>query len=432
MNLDTLEEVITDQREEIERLFKSGKLVGREAITNEIERALGVPDVLSIIGVRRCGKSVMAQMLFRNKDYGYINFDDERLRGLKAEDLNTVLEAFYSLYGIALERIILDEIQDVDGWELFANRLRRTKRVIITGSSSKLLSGELATKLTGRHVDVNLLPFSFSEFMTANGMHLGPQDMHSTAKVSQIKKYLSEYTHIGGFPEASTIGKRITASIYGDVVDNDIIGRHNVRYAATLREIVKFLVSNFAKEITLSSLKNIFQLKDKHTIKNYIDYAKESFLIFTIERFSFKLKMQNIAPKKVYCIDVGLIGSVATQVSENHGRILENIVAIELLRRKSYFEPNTDIYYWKDHLQNEVDFVVKSGNRVSQLIQACYEVEDRDVRKRELRALMKASKELRCKNLLVITQNYAAKERSEAGEITFTPLWKWLLSHGAE
>ena len=214
---------------------------------------------------------------------------------------------------------------------------------------------------------------------------------------------------------------------YEDIIQKDILLRYKIKNKATFTELAKYLVSNFSHEITYNKLKDITSIKNVHTIKNYVNYLSNAYLIIILERFSFKLKNQMIAPKKLYCIDTGIINSVAFSFSEDFGRIMENLVAVELLRRKSYGTPDTELYYWKDHQQREVDFVIKKGKNIEQLIQVTSASEHNQIEKREYTGLLKASEELRCKNLLMITWDYEIKETIDGKEITFIPLWKWLL-----
>lgn len=384
-------------------------------------KALKYPNILALLGVRRSGKSILSLMLMKGKKYGYINFDDERLFGIEAKDLNKVMQAFYELHGTDLEYLIIDEIQNITKWELFANRLRRTKKVILTGSNAKLLSGELATHLTGRYIDFTLYPFSFKEFLKLKGEQI---DFYSTKSIAEIKKMLEEYIKIGGFPEAQKFGLKMISRIYGDIIRKDIILRYGIRNKKTFSEIAKYLTSNFSNEITFRKLKDISSIKSVHTIKNYVDYLHSSYLLFLLKRFSFKLKEQMIAPKKVYCVDTGIINSIAFKFSEDKRRFMENLVAIELFRRKSYFDKE-EVYYWKDYQQREVDFVIKEGEKIKGLIQVSYASGKDEIEKREIKGLIKTSEEMSCKNLKIITWDY----EGEIGEIKCMPIWKWLVLH---
>jgi len=431
MNIAEIKRIIQDQERERNNLFTTEKIIEREAGKERALNAFRYPNIFAVLGVRRCGKSVFSWLCLRDRKYGCINFDDETLYGIKAKGLNLVLKSFYELYGTDLEYIILDEIQNVAGWELFANRLRRTKKVIITGSNSNLLSGELATHLTGRYIDFTLFPFSYREFLIYNDVSLEELKSYeySTDTSAIAEKMLEEYIANGGFPEAYKFGRDIIKPIFGDIVTKDVVRRHKIKNIVAIEALAKYLTSNFSNEISYNKLKNIFDIKKVNTIKNYVTYLRESHLIFILERFSFKLKQQVIAPKKVYCIDNGIINAISFKATEGVGKLIENLVAVELLRRKSYWHRNCEIYYWKDHRQREVDFVLKEGPLVKELVQVCYDIGDFNTKERELKSLIKASKELSCNNLLVITWDYEGKEEFKGKEIKFIPLWKWLLQN---
>ncbi|MBU4299419.1 ATP-binding protein [Patescibacteria group bacterium] len=429
MEIEEIKKIIVDQKEEIEELFQKEKIIERELDPQRLKRFLKYPNILVISGVRRSGKSVLALLLLKEEKYGYINFDDERLVNFTKNDLNKLLQAFYELYGENLEYFIFDEIQNIENWELFITRLRRTKKIIITGSNAKLLSSELSTHLTGRYVDFTLYPFSFREYLKFQNVILKKEDFYSTKKISQIKRLLKEYIALGGFPEVFKFGKTIIKRIYGDIVNKDILFRYKIKNKSAFRELAKYLVSNFGQKISYSKLKNIFAIKNVHTIKNYVEYLSSVFLVFVLDKFFYKLKQQFIAPKKIYVVDTGLIISLAFQFSENTGRLIENVVLSEILRKKAYLDEELEIYYWQDYFGKEVDFVLKKNRKIIQLIQVCVNISDLAVKKREINSLIKASEQLKCNNLLVITSDYEGQEKVKNKKINFIPLWKWLITY---
>ncbi len=414
--------IIKEQREELEKIEREEKIIERTGL-NKSKESLKYPNILAILGIRRCGKSIFSYLLAKPHRFAYINFDDERLAGLKTEDLDKILQSFYELYE-DIDYIILDEIQNVDSWELFVNRLRRTKKVILTGSNSKLLSGELSTHLTGRYLDIILFPFSFKEFLRLK--EVKENKVYTTKEKAEIMKTLQEYLEIGGFPEVYKFGKGMISKIYEDILTKDILLRYNISKKEEIKKLAKYLITNSSEEITYSKLARIFNIKHVSTISNWISYLENAFLIFRLERFDFKLKQQFIAPKKVYCIDSGLMNSIGFKFSENRGKVIENEVALELQRRKAK-ENLFEVYYWKDYQQNEVDFVIKKDKKIESLIQVNYINSKEEIKERETNALLKASKELKCKNLMVITWDYETEEKFEGELIKFVPLWKWLL-----
>lgn len=424
MDLEELKRIIADQKEEIEEIMDKEKIIKRE--NPDLTHYLDHPNILAIIGVRRCGKSIVSHMILNEKKYAYLNFDDERLINLDKDQLNSILEAFYEMEG-DIDFFILDEIQNIDGWELFVNRLRRTKKIIITGSNANLLSSELSTHLTGRYVDFHLYPFSFREYLKFEGVEITQNNEYSTKKVSMIKRNLEDYMKKGGFPESYKFGKHYLRKIYEDIIVKDALTRYSIRNKKSFREMTKFLISNYSNEFSYSSLKDMTDIKNVHTVKDYVNYLESVQIIFVLERFSFSLKKQVIAPKKVYCIDPGIVNSVAFAFSEDRGRLLENLVAIELKRRKMYWNNNWEIYYWKGKNENEVDFIVKENESVEQLIQASYDVENTKTKEREIRGLIKGSQDLRCEDLTVLTWNHEETIQRDDKEINFKPVWKWLI-----
>jgi predicted AAA+ superfamily ATPase len=418
MEVEVLKRIIQSQREEMEETLSKG-IIEREGL-DWAKGFLRYPNILVVLGVRRSGKSIFSFLVSQEdkQKTAYVNFVDERFINVKTEDLDKILQAFYELYG-DIDFVILDEIQRVYGWELFANRLRRTKKVIITGSDSKLLSGELATHLTGRHIDFILQPFSFREI---TGTQTKP---YSTREIATMKTELKKYLEGSGFPEFKLFGQAIVREIYDDIVTKDCIQRHGIREEKSFRELAAYLVSNFSCEFTYSKLAKIVSIRNTNTAKNYVQYLQEAYLLAIVERFSPKMKQQIIAPKKVYCIDHGFCNFVSFNLSKNYGRLYENIVYVELLRRKTT-KPELEIYYWKDHQQNEVDFVIKKNNKIEQLIQVCFNPTNSDTSERETKALLKASIELKCKKLLVITSDFETTEKRKQHTIQYTPLWKWL------
>jgi predicted AAA+ superfamily ATPase len=422
MEIEILKRIIAGQREEFEKTFREYPIIKRDNL-DFVKPFLAFPNILAILGVRRSGKSVFSILLAEKLEepFGYINFDDERLISLKAEDLDKILQAFLELYG-SINFIILDEPQNVAGWELFVNRLRRTKKVIITGSNSNLLSGELATHLTGRYIEFTVYPFSFKEFLDFT------PDIYLAEDIAKIRNKLQIYFRESGFPEYKKFGHKIVETIYQDIINKDCLDRYRIKNKKTFKELSNYLISNFSSEFTYSKLSGIFNIKDVHTVKNYVDCLKESFLIIVLDRFSPKLKQHTISPKKVYAIDHGICNFLSFKVSNDYGRIFENIVCIELLRNKS-INSKLQIYYWKDYQQNEVDFVIKEGPKIKTLLQACYSLSELKTREREIKSLIKAGRELKCNDLVIISPDEEGEKNAGRFKIKFIPLWKWLLEN---
>lgn len=416
-------QLLRDQKQELEEGLRKKKIIARE-VEEHAKEILSSKLIKVITGVRRCGKSVLAYSMMKNKDFAYINFDDERLYN---PDTNQILSSFYEIYGKNFNFMFLDEIQNLEKWELFINRLHRTGfNLVITGSNSKLLSKELATHLTGRHLTIELFPFSFREYLKAINFK---EDVQTTKGISIVKRELNNYINSGGFPEI-VVEKESPGvylrKLYGNTIERDIISRHNISYKKTFREMAINLISTPGRSISYNKLKRQYNLGSEHTVKNYLSYLEEAYLLFFLNRFSYKPIEIEKSDKKAYAMDTGLTNNLATKFSGNYGHAYEHTVAIELLRQKS-FNTNIEIYYWKNLQHEEVDFVIKQGLKVRQLIQVCYDIEDFNTKEREVKALIKASKEIKCKDLLIITQDYEAEETAKGKRIRFLPLWKWLL-----
>ncbi len=376
-----------------------------------------------VIGPRRAGKSFFViHQLQKLGPFGYVNLDDEQLA--KVENFNEILVAVDELYG-SPRYLLLDEIQNFPRWELLANRLQRQGRnLFLTGSNSNLLSKELATHLTGRHTLAHVFPFSFREVLG-----LEKRELTTTEK----KEKLLTYAQYGGFPEP--VVKKMDfadyiARLFDAVVYKDIVSRYKIRRIKTLQEAARILFANIAKEFSYTSLKNSVQQTSVITLQQYVSYLEEAYVFFGVPRFSFKVKEHERSNKKIYCFDNGFIFAKAFKASPDWGRLFENLAAIEL--KKAEIDGKLDFYYWKNPQHEEVDFVIKGGTKIIQLIQVCYDVSDSETKKREIRALIKAKQELKCNNLLVLTNDYEAEESAEwfgeKAKIKFMPLWKWLIT----
>mgnify|MGYP001583711842 FL=1 len=418
-----LTRILRDQRQELDYSLKKKKIIEREA--EEIFKNFLNSKLIKIIsGIRRSGKSVFIYLLLKDKKFAYMNFDDERIINVNTDD---ILSSFYEIYWKDIENIFLDEIQNLDNWQLFVNRLHRSGfNIFITGSNSKLLSKELATHLTGRHLTMELFPFSFREYLRAMEFR---ENKDTTKGESLLKSELKKYLEIGGFPEIVVERENpgnYLRELYSKIVERDIISRYKISFKKTFKEISSTLINNPSKLISYNKIKNNFGLGSEHTAKNYISYLEESYLIFILNRFSFKPVEIEKSEKKIYVIDTGLINNMSFKLSDNYGSIYENAVAIELMRLKS-FNKNMEIYYWKNILHEEVDFAIKEKSRVKELIQVCYDLNNFDTKERELRSLIKASDELKCDNLFIITGNYKKEEKIKNKIINYIPLYEWLL-----
>ena len=387
--------------------------------------------IIAIIGVRRSGKSFIMRQIARHligsnsaRDTLIVDFEDPELEGSDSETLNKIYEVYVKELSPTRPIIFLDEIHIVTNWEKWVRMMHELgkARIFISGSSSKLLSGELSTVIAGRHLDIRVFPLSFNEFLDFRGIEI--EDMLDIVdKRFEIERSIKEYLEFGGFPEVvlSENKRELLTNYWKDIIYRDVILRFKIRKIEHFRSLGRFYLTNISSPITFNRISKFLGISDD-TVETFSRYLVETFSIFFVKRFSFSLREQENSPRKVYSIDNGLSNAIGFRFSDNFGRLMENLVAIELKRR------GKEVYYWKDYQQREVDFVVKDGLNVKELIQVCYDIEDFTTKERELKALVKASKELKCKNLKVITWDYEAKEEFKNKRIEFIPLWRWLLN----
>ena len=369
----------------------------------DADELLQNPLIKLITGPRRVGKSVFALLMLQGKNFAYLNFDDNQLLEKWDEDLAmSALDNVYPDYDFML----LDEIQNLPDWDLWVSKLyRRGKNLIITGSNAKMLSSEMATVLTGRYLQIEMLPFSLEETMSWKNI--------STDRAEQAAQAImlaDDYMRNGGYPEtipSRSITKSYLSTLFDSILLKDVAQRHKVRNTTDLYNLATYLLSNFCNPISANELAGELGMSSVATTKKFCDYLNEPYLFFYLPRFNNKLKLMNKAPKKVYVVDNGFVQSTAFNLSENLGRLLENQVFVELLRRG--YIPGQTLFYYRTRNDKEIDFVTRKGAKVEQLIQVCYDMSSEKTRKRELDALAEAAEELHCDNLLVITNSQEEK-----------------------
>ncbi|MBU5678836.1 MAG: ATP-binding protein [Candidatus Aenigmarchaeota archaeon] len=401
-------------------------------------------NIVAIIGPRRAGKTyflfqIVKELLnsgYERENIAYIDFEDIRLKNLKPKDYSTFIKVLHEVFKEKNDKLILllDEIQNLEEWQSWIRTLHNSNKyyIWVTGSSSKLSSKEIATQLRGRYSSLLLLPFSFKEFLKYKSVET--KYLNVPEVKGKLLRNLREYLSFGGFPdvvkEEGEKEKIELLKIYKETIFyRDIVERFSIKSVAFLENFLTIIMDNFGNYISLSKLENYFKSiglkKSKKTLSNYAKYFENAFFLFTVEKFGYKTKERVQQPKKVFPIDLGFYNLIP-KFSENIGRLAESLVAISLYKSKFY--NGIDFFYWKDYQQNEVDFVLKEGLKIKQLIQVTYASSKDEIEKRELKALLKASKLLRCKNLLIITWDYEDEIKIENKKIVFKPLWKWLLN----
>lgn len=386
-----------------------------------VEELLASPLIKLITGPRRVGKSVFALLMLQGRNFAYLNFDDAQLLDNWDEDM--VMSALDDTYP-GYEYLLLDEVQNLPNWDMWVGKLyRRGKNLVITGSNAKLLSSEMATALTGRYLKIDMLPFSLGEAMVWNDIDIQAPKEEQAAKANILT---DDYMRNGGYPEtikARNITKNYLSTLFDSILLKDVAKRHNVRNTTDLYNIATYLLSNFCNPISSNDLAVELGLSSVATTKKFCDYLAEPYLFFYLPRFNNKLKLMKKAPRKVYVVDNGFVQSTAFNLSENLGRLLENQVFVELMRRG--YEPGNTLFYYRTRNDKEIDFVLRCGPKVEILIQVCYDMTSEKTRKRELDALVETSGELNCNNLIVVTNNQEEMIEWKGKTISLIPVGKY-------
>ena len=420
----TLEFILTDQQEEMQERAEEVLCHRKEAVLVDLKST----QAQVVIGVRRSGKSTLCYQALQSADvkYAYADFDDERMADIEAKQLNDVLEILYKIYGDFNYRF-LDEIQNVKGWHLFVNRMLRKKmHVIITGSNAKLLSGELATHLSGRNKEIALYPFSFKEFCSMKQV----DTERKTTKAEAFRRAaFDEFMKQGGFPELFAIDDR--KSYVNTLVDNilkrDIEQRYKIAYKASFENMAHHLLNVSPTIVVSQDLANTFHFKSEHTAKNYVGYLKQAYMLIGVPKYSQKSKVRTVQ-EKVYAVDVAMMDQRENAFAgENLGHRLETIVLIHLVRKGKL--EGLDVYYLNERY-GECDFLVCRGNAVLQAVQVSYDITAEKTRKREINGLLLAAKQTGCTNLLLLTDHESSTIEEGGHKIKVQPVYEWSLEIG--
>lgn len=433
MNREQVEEYLLDfQKRELPSLIE------RELKTSNIKK------ITSIIGPRRAGKTFfmyqkIKELLSNNvskENMLYLNFEDSRLIDFNFKEIREIVKLHWELYPESTKsdlHIFIDEPQNIKNWEIAIRALYDEEfSIFLSGSSSKLLSKEIATSLRGRTISYVLLPFSFIELLKMKNLIFDITHLSSKEK-SVLSSLINEYLEFGGFPEVISESDsenkiKIISEYFDLIVYRDIVERYKIKNTQLIRWLIKSLIASFSKEFSVHKLYLILKSQgiklSKNTLYSYLSMLEDSMFVFFLPKFKHSVRKKEFSINKTYLCDVGF--AKLAEISKDKGKKMENTLFLELTRRRDAL---TEIFYWSDG-KSEVDFVIKKGMKVKQIIQSCHNIADFDTKKREIMALLKASKELKCKNLLVITEDYKAEELVKGTKIKFVPLWKWLLEKG--
>jgi predicted AAA+ superfamily ATPase len=418
MERDILKQVIADQRE-----YRPPKNFFARSLTDTIQRFTDDPNIIIISGLRRSGKSTIQrnfQLEFAKSDY-YFNFDDERLIRFRVEHFQMLLEVFIELFGNQ-STYYFDEIQNIEGWERFIRRLyEQGKKIYITGSNAKLLSQELGTHLTGRYIQFEVYPLSFQEILRHKYPEALSKKNLSTTDVGMIQHHFSNYLKNGGIPEYVKSEKpEYLKDLLEGILYRDIIVRYKINDEKALRELVHYLASNIGKEFSYTNLGEAIDNKSPHTIANYCNYLEQCYLFFFVNRYSHSLQKQLQYNKKCYMIDPALIRITGFRVSEDRGRLLENIVFLHLRMQTK------EIYFHKD--KKECDFILREGNQIVQAIQVTTNLSNEKVKNREVEGLLEAMNAYDLRQGTILTENEQDTIETNGLVISIIPIWKWLLT----
>ena len=388
--------IIQNQRKERDELLARHYLMRKS--NTDVKTLLDNPMIKLITGPRRVGKSTYALLMLQGKSFAYLNFDDNLL--LSAWDEELVMRTLDEVYP-NYEFLLLDEVQNLKDWDVWVSKLyRRGKNLVITGSNAKMLSGEMATVLTGRYLQVEMLPFSLTETIEWKGANI---NSISNAKQAEAVAIADDYLRNGGYPETidmRSITRNYLSTLFDSIIWKDVAKRHNIRNITDLNNIALYLLSNFCNPLSANDIAKELSMTSVTTTRKFMDYLHEPYLFYYLPRFNNKLKLMKKAASKVYVIDNGFVAAKAFNLSENLGRLLENEVFVELLRQG--YQVETSLFYYRSRNDREVDFVTRQGTHINQLIQVCYDMTSPKTEKREVSSLIECAGELKCNNLLII------------------------------
>ena len=411
--------IVLNQRKERDALLSHPYLTRR--ISLDTDTLLNSHLIKLITGPRRVGKSTQALLMLRDKNFAYLNFDSQQL--LDAWDANLVMRMLDDVYP-GYDYLLLDEVQNLDAWDLWVSELyRQGKNLVITGSNAKMLSSEMATVLTGKYLQVEMLPFSLEELFDWHKLdlhHLMPE------QGAECKVLTDDYLRNGGYPEVVASRQLVRSyldTLFDSIVWKDVAKRHNVRNITDLNNLAVYLVSNFCNPLSANELAEELGLSSVNTTKKYMDYLHEPYLFYYLSRYNNKLKLMKKAPRKVYVVDNGFVAAKAFSVTENLGRLLENQIFIELVRRG--YDTEKTMFYYRSRNDKEVDFVLRQGAHIERLVQVCYDLSSPKTEKREVDAIVECAGELKCDNLTIVTYDDERTIEKDGYKIDVIPIAKF-------
>ncbi|MEI7425332.1 MAG: ATP-binding protein [Candidatus Moraniibacteriota bacterium] len=411
--------------------------IERKEYVDKMERYFNIGLVVSLIGIRRSGKStlmlqfakkMLEEKKFLPQDILYVNFEDARFLGEYSPEL---LGEIYETYLQNLKPggkplILLDEIQNVPGWEKFVNSLheRKVASIFVSGSNSHLLNSELSTVLTGRQLTLKIYPLTFAEFLIFNKIEISDQ-LSIVRQKAKIKELFGEYLKFGGMPKTVFLKtaedkNTILRNYFEDIINRDLLSRFKIRQSEKLRILTKFYLTNISALMSYNKVKDFLKIP-LSTVERFSEYLTTPFLLYFLPKFAYSLKEQAVNPRKVYASDLGLRNAISFSFNEDRGKLLENLVFLHLLKKEE------EVYYYKTKNNLEVDFLIRKKQKIEAIIQVCVSLEKFETREREINATVSAMRELGLKKALILTESEEDSVGMESGEIVVMPVWRWLL-----
>lgn len=412
---DLLRQVVYDQRETAEDLGVERKV---------FDEQFSAPEILVISGVRRCGKSVLMQQIKAKRDERdfFLSFDDDRLLHFEVDDFQTLYDVFVEEFGMQ-HSFYLDEVQLIPGWERFVDRVySHRNKVFVTGSNAFLLSKELGTLLTGRHLKQELWPMSFVEYLSLKNVLWERRDLYTTEGRAKLVNHQEAYLNEGGFPQyLSTQNPRYLKELYNDIIYRDIVVRHRLPSDRQMREVAYYLASNYTHRFTYNSVAKATGIKSTETVTDYVGYLEESYLVGIVTKYDYKVGEQIKSPKKAYFVDNGLVSQVGFSFSNNVGKKLENAVYVELRRREK------EVFYFQD--KGECDFVIREGNDIVAAYQVSASLSDGETRKREVEGVKAAMDAFGLAEGYIITKDESEELTLADGRaVHIIPFYRWVIN----
>jgi len=419
LSRENLKAILSEQRADL--LKRDGGTLREELAV--VEKKIHLPHVLVITGIRRCGKSTLLRQIikkdYQDEEFYYITFEDERLLGFKASEFSQIYDALLDLYG-EKKAFFLDEVQNIPGFDTFVRRFSDNGfKFFVTGSNARLLSHEISTRLTGRHLDVRLRPFSFSEFLELKGFENTKASAYKPASRSRLRALFDEYLEHGGMPDyAKSHDRQILKQAYEDIVLKDIVVRRRISNEMQLRELYRYVITNFANKYSYHSLAKTLGIKSVHSVKNYLGFLEEAYFMRQVCKFDYSYSKQIANERKPYICDNGFVTTLSARPMPDRGWLLENLVF-------GVLEPQGEVFYGS-HGGQECDFLLVQGRRVKMAVQVAWELHEKN-RKHEFGGLCKAMKAHKLKEGLLLTYEQEGERKTPEGKVIIKPVWKWLL-----